>query len=205
MANARITYLGFSEGGSLSAALWGHKMTFWHRATVRWLAMALFLLAGVPAANAHIILLERSVLNSLTDPTVVLTGGGAANFSFTIPPPPIPGPIISHGEEHYYFDTALVSVQFWTLGGDSKTMATPRDLGPITAPKLINQGFLMADLIALLGANSEIVFATADLVDKYQPVPPPVPEPASWALLIGGFAMAGAMLRRRARPAVAMR
>jgi hypothetical protein len=31
-----------------------------------------------------------------------------------------------------------------------------------------------------------------------------VPEPASWALMIGGFGMAGAMLRRRrAQPALA--
>ena len=32
------------------------------------------------------------------------------------------------------------------------------------------------------------------------PPPPPtaVPEPTTWALMIGGFAMAGAMLRRRA-------
>jgi hypothetical protein len=32
-----------------------------------------------------------------------------------------------------------------------------------------------------------------------------VPEPATWALMIGGFGMAGAMLRRRQRQAVRVR
>jgi len=32
--------------------------------------------------------------------------------------------------------------------------------------------------------------------------PSPVPEPASWALMIGGFGMAGAALRRRPQPQV---
>jgi hypothetical protein len=40
--------------------------------------------------------------------------------------------------------------------------------------------------LSVTGANSLIV-------------PQPVPEPQTWALMIGGFGMIGAMLRRRRR------
>jgi hypothetical protein len=39
----------------------------------------------------------------------------------------------------------------------------------------------------------------------YTPPPAPVPEPATWAMLIAGFALAGAVFRRRAAPAMPQR
>jgi hypothetical protein len=45
--------------------------------------------------------------------------------------------------------------------------------------------------------NSADIYATFNLVSDS------VPEPASWALMIGGFGMAGGMLRRRRTAAVA--
>ncbi len=48
-------------------------------------------------------------------------------------------------------------------------------------------------------ANPPISFAFADRIVLTAAA---VPEPATWALMIGGFAFAGAAMRRRARTAV---
>jgi microcystin-dependent protein len=50
-----------------------------------------------------------------------------------------------------------------------------------------------------LGANS-VTLTEANLPTHTHSLPdvaPPVPEPATWAMMIAGFAMAGAALRRR--------
>jgi hypothetical protein len=47
--------------------------------------------------------------------------------------------------------------------------------------------------------ESSVAFSIDDLRLGLVDVPAGVPEPASWAMLIGGFGLAGANLRRRGR------
>ena len=64
-------------------------------------------------------------------------------------------------------------------------------------PGLIKQGATGVGLYLLEGGN--IIFSNNSYNPPHLADPRAVPEPASWALLIGGFAMVGATLRTRQR------
>ena len=55
---------------------------------------------------------------------------------------------------------------------------------------------LTTGALSLLGRTNESVFGIA-----IAPTAPSVPEPATWAMMIGGFGVAGGLLRRRRPPA----
>jgi hypothetical protein len=84
---------------------------------------------------------------------------------------------------------------------------TVRDLGSNMASNYsfqndvsLSGGVLSIDLGGLpLSLRSTIRIGFGDTAGPPAPPPAAVPEPASWAMLIAGFAMVGASLRRRSR------
>lgn len=164
--------------------------------------LALF---AAPVA-AHVIDIERAIATSTSLPIPLPDGSSAGftSFSFQIPPP-FPGPIASHGEQHWYFRTRLVSISFTGTGqlrpGETitATLESPRDLGKLTAAISIDQAFTNEDLFLQMILADNITSARANLIDSYVNQGGEVPEPASWAMLVAGFGLTGAVLRRRHR------
>lgn len=78
----------------------------------------------------------------------------------------------------------------------------PRFLSTVETNKVNNKGkvtgtypggfWFAADVVTNTGETFDVAAR-----DAYSPIKPPVPEPASWALMITGFGAAGTMLRRR--------
>jgi hypothetical protein len=93
--------------------------------------------------------------------------------------------------------------QITLSGGTSQTRTTPFELALFTGVGTIG-AFPTTDP-AMITLSSGLV-TDQSLVAKltsfkitytYDPVSSPVPEPASWAMMITGFGMAGAAIRRR--------
>ena len=74
------------------------------------------------------------------------------------------------------------STQFWNIGSAVSFS------GPFFAPPTVHGGINFAGLLT---------FENVSFVDDSVVAPPGVPEPSTWALMIGGFGAAGAVLRRR--------
>lgn len=109
--------------------------------------------------------------------------------------------------------TTTPSFAGFPLGVTSGTFDTALDLtaaGSYNPSFVTNNGGTTASAEAALAAAladgkayfniHTTVFAGGEIRGFFVPV---VPEPASWAMMIGGFALAGAMLRGRRKPAAA--
>ena len=103
------------------------------------------------------------------------------------------------------FGNSVVSssaVGFVTVGGN--TVGTCTNVGPCaTGPGLpINYNFLPSEFASLVGAVDLVYNQTACCIIRLAPstltiTTGAVPEPAAWALLIAGFGLTGAAMRRR--------
>jgi len=91
----------------------------------------------------------------------------------------------------------------------SASTATPILVASLTTPLAIQAApfaqasFQMSDTVAgqpLVSGYSQMVYGSFAITDIV--IGNPVPEPATWALLIGGFGLAGTALRRRRIPAL---
>jgi hypothetical protein len=80
-----------------------------------------------------------------------------------------------------------------TIDGNSFSLAVPLALLPSTGFSPYNYGFNLWPRVAL-GNNNQI----SDFAPDNATIAP-IPEPATWALMILGFGLAGAALRRRTR------
>lgn len=90
-----------------------------------------------------------------------------------------------------------------TVSGNTITGVVPASLLPANGFSAPNYGFTLWSRLrvnpALDGTNAEI----ADLAPNGGSIVASVPEPTSWALMIAGFGLTGAALRRRPRRALA--
>jgi hypothetical protein len=80
------------------------------------------------------------------------------------------------------------------ISGDSFTLALPLALLPTTGFDPFHYGFNIWPRVAL-GNNNQI----SDFSPENATLDVAVPEPASWAMLVAGFGLLGAALRRRER------
>jgi PEP-CTERM motif len=72
-----------------------------------------------------------------------------------------------------------------------------------TSPGGAGCGGSVESVNALVSGSQQIAPRTGNLVIASVAIPGGVPEPANWALMLAGFGVVGAALRRRARVAVA--
>lgn len=93
---------------------------------------------------------------------------------------------------HGFFDLANYQPPAGNLCGAGYTCNT----GNFVLTKYTN-GQFAANTFAQLNATSVTLTLVADPPPPPPPPPTAVPEPATWALLIGGFSLAGGALRRR--------
>ncbi|MCW2387859.1 hypothetical protein M2336_002762 [Sphingobium sp. B1D7B] len=161
-------------------------------------SLGAMLLAAAPASAA--------VTFTLDD--VNFVGGGALTGSFT-----------TSNDLSTLLDFSISTTKnnygfFGNFPGDTYTLAdalgftwsstlglSASFLSPISSISLVFASPLTADGTSLALSNETVVkwnggtrFALSGSVS---PVAAPVPEPATWMMLIGGFAIAGTMMRRR--------
>ncbi len=121
--------------------------------------------------------------------------GGLANYGIGLinaANPNAPG----FNGQHLSDELAAVQGAIWSIEYPARTFSAPGAVGGLmsqyvaAAPGWATRGPVQT-LYADNGANQGFVIGS------------PAPEPASWALMIGGFGLAGAALRRRASRALA--
>lgn len=158
--------------------------------------VATLLLSGMAAsAQADIIYLSRFIDANESFPVNIT--GQVMTFTFDVGLPTVPGPILKHGEQHYYYQS-LVQVTYIKGSDDiSKVFGTPQDLGLMTKAVKVNQSFTSIELIDRFKPATSLKQVYIQVDDLYRPGP--VAEPAQWMLMIGGFAGTGAVLRRGRR------
>lgn len=82
--------------------------------------------------------------------------------------------------------TLLATLSAPATGGVTQTISVPND-----------SNYLVVQAYTPPGGSSGSDIVVAQMVLNTKPVPPSVPEPAAWALMLAGFGLAGAGLRRR--------
>ncbi len=85
-----------------------------------------------------------------------------------------------------------------TYSGDTINLVLPESFVPSQGANLANYGYNIWPRLNGLAGNNLVASFMPENSDFNASA---VPEPASWALMIGGFGLAGAALRRRARNA----
>jgi hypothetical protein len=107
----------------------------------------------------------------------------------------------------------LVAASGWSVGPHSPSPGSDIDTSELTVGNYRNVAFRIEDSLSYLGPdNPTLTFEfTADRAPRTGRgwlgggvgLPAPVPEPATWMLLVAGFGLAGAMARGRPKAAAA--
>jgi hypothetical protein len=128
-------------------------------------------------------------------------------FSKPVPLSSITIWINAHHRMYYYFDDDYIDT--WDTDDSvyapySGVVRSGSFFWTIRAPYSINYGGIFREDISSQGLWAEFDFVgshdtTFDYVIGLPTIPAAVPEPAAWALLITGFGLGGAALRRRRR------
>lgn len=121
----------------------------------------------------------------------ILAGKFVDTYSFTLP--------------QYLLGSATVSTSAVKVGGKddldiSSVLFNGVELTATKSKKDQNESFVINDALVKAGQlNTIVIKGTGRGNGSYgaQAVFAPVPEPASWAMMIGGFAIAGGAMRRR--------
>lgn len=176
---------------------------------VRLAAVAL-LAAGV-ASHAEAAMISRDITFEVTGPWVHPTG---PNSPYGLPDQPV-----ITGEIVYYGDPAIPKysdiVSLFLVTGSRTWTAADLDTNYVlffeTDDYIVNQ----IQLIFKTGRDAITMASTTNLNDGVDRIycnscvrittdqSPAVPEPSTWLLMISGFGLVGAALRRRARPVFA--
>lgn len=139
-----------------------------------------------------------SFTTSLTTPTLV-NYTGAGFYSVYVGPLYFDFSATGAGSVNVGSGPANITLS----GGTTQTRTSPFELGIFTgvgtilgsptvdpASITLSSGFVTGQSLVSKATSFRITYT-------YDPVAAPVPEPASWALMIAGFGLAGVALRRR--------
>jgi hypothetical protein len=101
--------------------------------------------------------------------------------------------LYNSADPYRYWDTSAVQAAIWSIEYNTTVTSSTGDL---TKDSYINNKIGQLVLVTDNGRGRARIFQSVGHVYQNQ-TSGGVPEPASWALMIGGFGMAGGMLRRR--------
>ncbi|MFS0737462.1 PEPxxWA-CTERM sorting domain-containing protein [Sphingomonas sp. 1P06PA] len=124
--------------------------------------------------------------------------GNYAAITFT----PTAGYEVSFTSLNYFRGTATSAPARFRLLDENDMVVFTQDTGSpgTTNPTLAINSAYYSGPITLEFASFSGIVSIDDLLLDVRQIATAVPEPASWALMIGGFGMTGAALRRRGRP-----
>jgi hypothetical protein len=135
--------------------------------------------------------------------------GGEGGIVFTAADSPL---FTFEGLDYFAYDSRGVGSQTLTVNGWRDGSVIGTDLFDLANTNVVDwtlfgatnlYGLRLDSLSIQLNAGADAGFTYWQSIDNVRLSPSAVPEPATWAMMIMGFGLAGAMLRRRRTAALA--